>query len=158
RHHLFLALDGPPRRGGQHGAHEAHVRLIEAGTPLPLEPFRARHVVAEPRIPAEREGVGAEETTGEVVLHVAAHPFPDRHDGDQEHHADHHAQQREKALELLDADLGEREAHCLEDGHYSYRNASTGSSFDARIAGSMPKITPVIALAPRAATMASGGT
>jgi len=40
---------------------------------------------------------------------------------------------------------------------YSYLNASTGSNLDARIAGSIPKITPVIALAPSAATIANGG-
>ena len=178
RHRVVLALDRPSAcRRRQHRPHERHVGREDARAPLPLEPLRARDVVAEPRIAPEREGVGAEETAGEVVLHVSAHPLDDRDDGDQEHHADHDAEQREEALELLDADLGEREAHGFEDGTdrksagtrrcvdhlarlrpHSYRSASTGSSFAARIAGSIPNSTPVIALAPSAATIASGGT
>lgn len=42
-------------------------------------------------------------------------------------------------------------------GVYSYLSASTGSSFDAFMAGSIPKITPVTALAPSDATIAIGG-
>jgi hypothetical protein len=41
---------------------------------------------------------------------------------------------------------------------YSYLNASTGFSRDALIAGNIPNITPVIALATSAATTAIGGT
>ena len=145
--------------GGKTRAHERDVRREDPRAALPLHPFFARRVVAEPGIAAKRERVRAEQPAGEIVLHVLAHPLDDRHDGDEEHHADHDAEEREEALELLNADLDQRETDGFEEAasRYSYRSASTGSSRDARIAGSMPNITPVTALAPSAATIASGG-
>ena len=56
---------------------------------------------------------------GEVLLDVLAHARHDGHDRDQEHDADHHAEQGEEALELLHADLLEREPDGFVEGHTS---------------------------------------
>ena len=53
----------------------------------------------------------------EVVLHVPPHPLDDGDDGDEEHHADAHAQQREEALQLLGADLGQRQSDGFKQRH-----------------------------------------
>ena len=58
-------------------------------------------------------------------------PVDDRHDGDEEHHADHDAEQGEEALELLHADLLEGEPDGFEEGHGRLDGWGTG----LRIAG-----------------------
>ena len=63
------------------------------------------------------ERVDAHQSPDEVVLHVSAHAFHDGDDGDEEHHADRDAKQREEALELLNTDLRQREANGLEERH-----------------------------------------
>src|SRR5205823_2485292 len=98
--------------------------------------------------------IGAKHAAGKVLLDVFAHAGHDGHYRDEEHDADHHAEQGEEALELLDADLLERESDGFEEGHgrlyglsrekcqtnaltggYSYLSASTGSNRAARAAG-----------------------
>ena len=93
--------------------------MVHARPPLPLPPLVLGDVVPEPGEAAEREGVRAEHAAGEVLLDVLAHALDDRHDGDEEHDADHHAEQGEEALELLHADLLEREPDGLVEGHAS---------------------------------------
>jgi hypothetical protein len=44
------------------------------------------------------ERVDADQFPDQVVFHVATHPLDDRHDGDEEHHADAHAEERERAF------------------------------------------------------------
>ncbi len=164
-----LARHRRPAAGWQHRFHEVDLRLVDPRAPLKLPPLIVRDVVQDGRTAPEGERVHAEQFAGEIVLHVVAHPLHDRKDRDEEHHADHHAEQREEALELLHADGGERKADGFQERQgerseggaapdYSYRKASTGSSFAARNAGSMPKSIPVSALAPNAATTAMGGT
>src|SRR6185369_4229345 len=82
----------------------------DQGPPLPFAPLGLRYVVAEPREATERERVRAEDSAGEIVLHVSRHAGDDRDDGDEEHDADRHAEQREEALELLYANRLERES------------------------------------------------
>ena len=50
----------------------------------------------------------------------AAHALDDRDDRDQEHHSDGDAEQREEALELLHADLRQRETNRFDEGHAVY--------------------------------------
>ena len=104
---------------------QAYASTPYARPALPLEPLLARGVVAEPRIPAQRERVRAEQAAREVVLHVLRHAFDDRDDRDQEHDADHDAEQGEEALELLDADLLQREADGFEERHYVIPSVSS---------------------------------
>ena len=134
---VLLALDGVPRPTGKRIAKDRDVAVKDARAPLPLTPLVLGNVVAEPREAAEREGVRAEHAAGEVLLDVLAHPRDDRDDRDEEHHADHHAQQREEALELLHADLLEREPHGLVEGHdppgrLGYRGLRTGGGGSVR--------------------------
>ena len=61
------------------------------------------------------ERVHGDDLADQIVLHVAAHAADDRHDGDEERHADRDAEQGEEALELLHADLSQREADGFEE-------------------------------------------
>ena len=91
--------------------------ILDARPALHLPPScLARRCRRSRRSRRKLEGVDSDELADEIVLHVAAHPLDDRDDGDEEHDADHHAEQREEALQLLHADLREREAHRLENG------------------------------------------
>src|SRR5262249_48018630 len=114
----------PARALRQKRLEEVDVRRVDARPALPLEPLFARRVVAEPRESSQRERVRAEDPPREVVLHVPAHALDDGHDRDEEHHADHHAEQREEALQLLDADLLERETDRFDNGHDLIRIAT----------------------------------
>ena len=90
-HERLSGSRSPTARPAAARRERSDVGVIEARPTLPLEPLRARRVVAEPRISSKRERVGAEQAAGEIVLHVSAHALDDRHDGDEEHHADHDA-------------------------------------------------------------------
>ena len=102
---VVLALHRPACRAWQSRGEHLHVLLIEAGPPNPFAPFRLSGVVAEPRKATQRERVRPEHASDEVVLDVVAHPLNDRDDRDEEHDADRHAEQREEALEFLNANL-----------------------------------------------------
>ena len=65
---------------------------------------------------------------------------------------------RATPMPASEAAAAARYPHAYCRRRHSYRSAATGSSFAARAAGSIPNSTPVIALAPSAATIASGGT
>src|SRR5205823_2327777 len=93
------------------------VGVVHPRPPLPLEPLRACGVVAEPRVAPQREGIGTEQPPGEIILHVSAHALDDGHHGDQKHHPNHDADEREEALELLHADLREGESNRFVEWH-----------------------------------------
>jgi len=57
----------------------------------------------------EDERVAGDHLPDQVVLEVVAHPLDDRDDGDEEHDPDGDTDQREEALELLNADLSQGE-------------------------------------------------
>src|SRR4029077_20398407 len=65
----------------------------------------------------QTERVHAQDRAGELVGHIAVHALYDRHDGDEEHHADEHADDREGALELLRPDGLQGESDGLEKWH-----------------------------------------
>ena len=68
---------------------------------------------------AELETVHRHELPDQVVFHVLTHALDDRDDGNEEHDADGHAQQREEALELLYSYLLQRQSKGLEPRHGS---------------------------------------
>jgi len=67
------------------------------------------------------EGVHGDELADEVLLHVAPHPLDDGHHGDEEHHADADAEQREGTLELLGPDGAEGQTNGIEKRHGASR-------------------------------------
>src|SRR5947207_14053158 len=84
---------------------------------LPCPPLLFADIASEIGLPAKLERIYSEQLSGEVVLHVVAHSFDDRDDGNEEHHTDRHAEKREEALQLLHADLREREPDGVEERH-----------------------------------------
>ena len=91
------------------------VLVGHAGAAHPGSPHRVGHVaeldVGE--LP-QAKGVHAEQRARELVGHVAVHAFDDRYHGDEEHHADEDADDREAALELLRPNGLEGEANGVE--------------------------------------------
>src|SRR6185295_2896319 len=92
------------------------ISVADSRPPLPLTPLLLGGV-AEIRSPAKLERIDSKKLCSEVVLHVIAHAFDDGDDGNEEHDTDSHAEQREEALQLLHADLREREPDCVQKGH-----------------------------------------
>ncbi len=74
-----------------------------------LAPARARVLAtAAPRVNTlDGQRVDAEDRAGEVVLHIAVHPFHHGEDRDQEGDPHDHAQKREERFELLGPDLSQ---------------------------------------------------
>src|SRR2546425_10751864 len=77
------------------------------------------------------------------------------HDRRHRHHGgdpDHDAEDGERGAQLVGAELFDGDEPALGDGvqPHSYLNATTGSSFAARMAGYTPKITPTLAPRPSA--------
>src|SRR5213596_3418059 len=128
-HILCLLAPGHERGAGarlprgehrdRHAAHHglrifvAHSRSAAPHPPRRIGDVPELHVGELP----QTERVHAEDRAGELVGHVAVHPLHDRHDGDEKHHADEHADDREGALELLRPDGLQGEADGLEEGH-----------------------------------------
>src|SRR6186997_1323912 len=103
--------------------------MVDARAAQPAAPFLLRSgAISKPGKPAQREGVDAEQLGSELVLHVAAHALNDGDDGDQEHHADADAEQREEAFQLVNADLRQSEPNCLDERHaYDFLERSGGA-------------------------------
>jgi hypothetical protein len=76
----------------------------------PLPPLLLAGVHLDRRRPGDRQRVQAVDGAGEVLLHVPVHALHDADHRDEEHDADDHAHHAEEALQLLGADLREREA------------------------------------------------
>jgi hypothetical protein len=74
---------------------------------------------------AQLEGIHGDELADEILLHVAPHPFDDGDHGDEEHHTDAHAQEREDALQLLGADGAQRQTNGIKKRHGASRKAVT---------------------------------
>src|SRR5213596_1089628 len=104
--------DGPAAR------HGLRVVVGHPGAPAPHPPRRVRDV-AELHVGelTQPERVHTEDRAGELVRHVAVHPLHDGDDGDEEHHADEHADDGKGALQLLRPDGLQGEADGLEEGH-----------------------------------------
>src|SRR5262249_55442145 len=96
------------------------VRDLDARPALPRTPLVVGDVAdVDVRETSQLERVDSHQPSDEIVLHVAAHALDDGDDGDEEHHADRDAEEREEALELLRTDLCEGEANGLEERHGS---------------------------------------
>ena len=113
---MFSTADTVP--GGRALRATATSALVDARTPRVLAPRLLAHVAdVHVGTTPKRERVLADDLGREVFLDVAAHALDDRHDGDQEHHADHDTKQGEEALQLLHPDLRQREPNGLEELH-----------------------------------------
>src|SRR5207302_1198643 len=117
------------RPARKHALDEVDVGVIDTGAPLPLSPLRHRRVVPEPRKATKGESVGAEDASGKILLDVFRHSLDDRHDGDEEHHADGHAKESEEALELLDPDRVQSESDSFEEEFHGASRWEKRSSY-----------------------------
>jgi len=111
-------LDGAARPRWEDAAHDGDVGVVDARAALKLAPLLlgdAAHL--HEGTSAEGERVDAEQARREVLLDVPTHPLDDGHDRDEEHHADHHAGEREEALQLLHAQGGKGEPDGFDEGH-----------------------------------------
>ena len=102
--------------------------VIDARPPLPLAPLRAGDVVAEPRIAPKRERIRAEQLGRRSRPRRTRHSLHDRHDGDEEHHADGDAEQREEALRSFCTRICRARDGLLRGMHGIRRSCSTGSA------------------------------
>src|SRR2546425_5130884 len=112
----------PPRgehRQGDAVRHRVRVPEADARPPGPGAPHRVRDVGREVGALAQVERVHPHQRARELLDHVAVHPVHDRPRADQERDPDEHADEGEPALQLLGADLPEREPDRFEKGHYA---------------------------------------
>ena len=115
---VVLGVHRPAGAFGKCGDHGLDVHLHDPLAATVLLPYGLVHVAKlHVGAMAQLERIDPDDLAHQVFFHVAPHAVDDGHDGDEEHHANAHTQEREKALEFLHANRAEGEADGIEKGH-----------------------------------------